>query len=107
VTFSLGELYRLHYFVRVADSVIPPNHPSREHVPVMLERVECEISISRERNENSCGDGELEPDDRVGTAEAASIMAVTQRRVQQKIRSGELRAEKISRTYFLNRRDIA
>ena len=107
MTFSAGELRVLHYFVRVADSVLPPNHPSRKHLPLMLERVETEISISRERNESDSLSGELESEDMIGTAEAASIMALTQRRVQQRSKSGELRAEKIGRTYFLNRRDIA
>jgi excisionase family DNA binding protein len=97
----------LHYYVRVADSVLPPEHESRRHLPSLLERVESEISVSRRRSETDTDSGELETHDRIGTAEAASIMALTQRRVQQKIRSGELRAEKIGRSYVLNRRDIA
>jgi excisionase family DNA binding protein len=34
-------------------------------------------------------------------------MNLSRRRVQQKIKAGELRAEKFGRAYFLNRKDIA
>jgi excisionase family DNA binding protein len=107
MSFSLSELRGLHYCVRVADSVLPQDHPSREHLPVLLGRVETEIS--RTRNESDCLDGQLKQDktDRIGTAEAAQIIGCTQRRVQQKIAAGEISAEKVSGHYVLRRKDIA
>jgi excisionase family DNA binding protein len=105
--FFAAELRVLHYYVRVADSVLPPEHESRRHLPSLLERVESEISASRRRSETDTDSGELETHDRIGTAEAAQILRCTQRRVQQRIRNGSLRAEIIGRSYFLNRKDIA
>jgi hypothetical protein len=109
VTFSVGELRGLEYFVRVADSILPHHHPSRLQLPVLLARVQREIGISRERNETDCGDEQLDEshDDYIGTAEAAAVMGCTQRRVQQKIFRGELNAEIISSRYLLRRKDIA
>ena len=73
-----------------------------------LGRLEAEISISRERNEIPSGDGELEQQhDRIGTAEAAATLGLSQRRVQQKIRRGEIPAEIVGRSYVLRRQDIA
>ena len=43
----------------------------------------------------------------IGTAEAATVMGCTQRRVQQKIAGGQLNAEIISGRYVLRRKDIA
>jgi excisionase family DNA binding protein len=107
MTFSLAELQGLHYCVRVADSVLPQDHPSREHLPVLLGRVEEAISLTR--NESDCDQPELMSydTDRIGTAEAAQIIGCTQRRVQQKIAAGEISAEKIRGHYVLRRKDIA
>jgi hypothetical protein len=106
---SVGELRVLEYFVRVADSVLPHHHPSRLQLPVLLDRVQAELGISRERNEIDCAVGQLDEsaDEYIGTAEAAATMGCTQRRVQQKIASGELNAEIISGRYVLRRKDIA
>jgi hypothetical protein len=107
--FSVCELRGLEYFVRVADSVLPRHHPGRLQLPVLLARVQREIGISRERNETDCGEEQLDGsnDDCIGTAEAAAVMGLTQRRVQQKIAGGELNAEIISGRYVLRRKDIA
>jgi len=45
--------------------------------------------------------------DRIGTAEAAATLGLSQRRVQQKIRRGEIPAEIVGRSYVLRRQDIA
>lgn len=107
MTFSLSELRGLHYFVRVADSVLPQHHPSREHLPVLLGRVEEAISLTR--NESDCLDEQLKQDDtnRIGTAEAAIALHLSQRRVQQMIKTGEIPAEIIGGRYLLRKGDIA
>ena len=107
--FSIGELRGLEYFVRVADSILPHHHPSRLQLPVLLARVQAQLSTSRERNETGCGMEQLDEsdDDYIGTAEAATVMGCTQRRVQQKIAGGQLNAEIISGRYVLRRKDIA
>ena len=78
---SVGELRVLEYFVRVADSVLPHHHPSRLQLPVLLDRVQAELGISRERNEIDCAVGQLDEsaDEYIGTAEAAATMGCTQR----------------------------
>jgi excisionase family DNA binding protein len=93
--------------VDIADSVLKFDDPRRRWLPALAELLEAQIGISRERSESCSDGGQLERDDRIGTAEVASILGCTQRRVQQKIKSGELTAEIIGRNYVLKRRDIA
>jgi excisionase family DNA binding protein len=105
--WTTAELRVLHYFVRVADSVLPTDHASRCHLPSLLERILEGISISRERSDTDTADEESEPHDKVGTAYAAELLGCTQRRIQQRIKAGDIPAETVGRIYLINRRDIA
>jgi excisionase family DNA binding protein len=98
----------LRWCVDLADGLLGrdwPNHPARDALPDARDWLDT--AISRTRNRDADPLPELEPTERIGTAEAANILQLSQRRVQQKIRDGDLKAEKIGRSYFLNRTDIA
>lgn len=107
MTFSIAELRILEYFVRVADSVLPQNNSSRPHLPLIIDRISTELRVSRERNETSTDVGELDKRYLLSTAQAAKELGCSQRRVQQRIKRGELPATQVGRDYFIDRRDIA
>ena len=105
--FNVPELRWLHYSTAVAAQVLTRDgHSSAALAVAMLERINTVIAVSRERNESDCAAPELDRDEIVGTAEAAQIMGCSQRRVQQRIAAGDLDAEQIGRTYYLNRREV-
>jgi excisionase family DNA binding protein len=111
VSPTVGELATARYLFDVAASVLRrdlPGHPALHAVPTLAAWITAQISLRRNRDdpdleESTPGDG----NDLITTAEAANILQLTQRRVQQKIAAGELRAEKIGRESFLRREDIA
>jgi excisionase family DNA binding protein len=105
--FLAAELRVLHYYVRVADSVLPPDHESRRHLPALSERIMDNISVSLTRNETGAGSGESETHETVGTAAAAQLLGCTQRRIQQRIKTGEIPAKIVGRTYVIERKDLA
>lgn len=106
--FSVAELHMLRYLIAVAQQVIPLTHESRRVADHMVPRVAAELSAARERSETGCDKTGLDHDDEIiSTAEAAQIIGCSQRRVQQRIAAGDLVADRIGRTYFLHRRDIA
>jgi excisionase family DNA binding protein len=105
--FRVKQLELIHYYVRVADSVLPADHKSRDGLDEVRDDVEVQIARSRARTENDAALREFEVDDKITTAEAARLMDCSQRWVQYKIKRGELRAETFGRSYVLNRRDIA
>ena len=107
--FDADDLPTLRYLVAVAVQCIPANHTSAPHAAAMLARVDTALAASRRRNhtsENSCTRTQLERDQYVGTAEAARLLGCSQRRVQQRARSGGLTAELVGRTYLIHRRDL-
>lgn len=108
--FTRPELTTLLACARLVDAMRkPPEHPFNAVLPPLLDKLTSEISPTR--RDSNADERELKADnddrDRIGTAAAAKLLNCTQRRVQQKIESGELQAEKVSGRYILNRKDIA
>lgn len=105
--FTAQELRWIHYSTAVAAQVLTRDgHPSAPIPAAMLDRINAEITAARERNEPRSATEQLERDEIISTAEAARIIGCSQRRVQQRIAAGDLTAERVGRTYYLNRRDI-
>jgi excisionase family DNA binding protein len=105
---TLAELGAARYFVDVAEWVLKrniPDSPALLAVPAVHAWITATVSSTRNRGDDDSG--EWEPTDLLTTAQAADVMNLTQRRVQQKIKAGELRAQKMGRESFLRRRDIA
>lgn len=105
--FSPQELRWIHYSTAVAAQVLTRDgHPSAPIPAAMLDRISAEIAAARERNETDCAAPGLDREQIISTAQAARILGCSQRRVQQRIAAGDLTAERVGRTYYLNRRDI-
>ena len=104
--FTRAELRLLAYFVRVSEQFIPRNHDSYRHIAAMLARIDQTCGCSLERTSQQCGVGELKADNRIGTREAARLIGCTTRAVQQRIRRGTLRADRIGRTYLIDPEDL-
>lgn len=94
--------------VKLADQLLGrdrPDHPARRGLPAAIDWLDFEISHARNQSDDTLP--QSGPVEWITTAQTAKLLGLTQRRVQQKIKAGELKAETIGRRYFLNRRDIA
>ncbi len=99
---SAGELRLLAWFVRVARQILPADHPAAKHTAVMLRRLDAHLGVARERNPVTVPGGELSHGNALSTREAAELLGVTQRRVQQRIAAGEIPARRVGRTYIID-----
>lgn len=107
MTFSEPELHRLNYAVQVAEAATAPGNPVAKHLLDLRVRVEQELEdLSRRRNESLCSTGELDRDELVGTADAARILGISQRRIQQLIRDGDLEATVVNGTFVIRQKDL-
>jgi excisionase family DNA binding protein len=98
---TVAELRLLGYFVRVARQVIPKNHPAADHTAAMLKRLDARLGVARERNPETPRNGNLNHGRTISTREAAELLGISQRRVQQRIRAGEIPARRVGRTYII------
>jgi excisionase family DNA binding protein len=108
VPADAATLHLLRWCIGLAEGVLGrdcPDHPMRPALPDARDWIDAEISLARNQSDDVLP--ESEPTEWITTAETAKILGLTQRRVQQKIKAGELKAERFGRTYRLNRRDIA
>jgi hypothetical protein len=81
VRADVATLRLLRYCVCVTDSVLRPGDPTRDMLPDVLDWLDAQIS--RARNDSDDPLPELNPTDLIGSAAAAAILGITQRRVQQ------------------------
>jgi excisionase family DNA binding protein len=96
-----AELRLLGYFVQVARQVIPKNHPAAKHTASMLRRLDARLGVSRGRNPETTCNGHLNHGTTMSTREAAELLGISQRRVQQRIAAGEIPARRVGRTYLI------
>ena len=97
-----AELRLLVYFVQVARQVIPKNHPAAKHTATMLRRLDARIGVARERNPETPSNGKLKHGTTISTSEAAALLGISQRRVQQRIAAGEIPARRVGRTFIID-----
>lgn len=110
MSFTPAELHRLNYIVQLAETTIAPGRPTAKHLPDLRARIEAELAtVSSTRNRTCCSAGQLEvtTENLINSAEAANMLGCSQRRIQQRIRNGELQAVTVSGRYLLHRKDIA
>jgi excisionase family DNA binding protein len=98
---SAGELRLLAWFVQVARQFLPADHPAAKHTAVMLRRLDARLGVARERNPETPRNGNLNHGRTISTREAAELLGISQRRVQQRIRAGEIPARRVGRTYII------
>ena len=98
---SAGELRLLAWFVRVARQILPADHPAAKQTGVMLRRLDAHLGVARERNPETPRNGELKHGTTMSTREAAALLGVSQRRVQQRIAAGEIPARRVGRTWII------
>jgi excisionase family DNA binding protein len=98
---SPGELRLLAWFVRVARQILPADHPAAKHTGTMLRRLDARLGVARERNPGTPRNGHLNHGTTMSTREAAALLGVSQRRVQQRIAAGEIPASRVGRTYII------
>lgn len=108
--FSESDLHRLHYVAQWAENTLPADRPTRRHLPELRTRIKQALEdLARARNQTPCGTGELnmEVTELIGTAEAAKILGCSQRRIQQRIKSGHLDATVIAAgVYLIRKQDL-
>jgi excisionase family DNA binding protein len=98
---SPGELRLLAWFVRVARQMIPADHPAAKHTGTILRRLDARLGVARERNPETPRNGKMKHGTTMSTREAAALLGVSQRRVQQRIAAGEIPARRVGRTYII------
>jgi hypothetical protein len=81
VRADVATLRLLRYCVCVTDSVLRPGELVRELFPDVLDWLDAEISCARNDSDDPLPEWNLT--ELIGSAEAATILGVTQRRVQQ------------------------
>jgi excisionase family DNA binding protein len=99
---STGELRLLAWFVRVARQILPADHPAAKQTGVMLRRLDAHLGVARERNPKTALNGKWKHGTTISTSEAAALLGVTPRRVQQRIAAGEIPARRVGRTYIID-----
>jgi len=105
---TVAELTALRHYIDVATQMLARELPGCASLAAEATvRAWLTSEISRQRNTGEHDPEESSIPELLSTRQAAKAMGRSQRRIQQKIKAGQLRAEKIGRESFLRREDIA
>ena len=83
MTLSRADLDMAHFCARVTDAVTAQDHPIRRWLPALLDKLTTELSTSKVGHQSDSDTAELELDELITAAQAATILGRSRRQVQR------------------------
>jgi hypothetical protein len=83
VTLSRADLKMSHFCARVTDAVTASDHPIRQWLPAHLDSLTAELTASDLGHQSDSDTAELELDELITAAQAATIIGRSRRQVQR------------------------